>query len=503
MGDRKIILNAQVLTCDHDNHGGRLNLLVRDGCIEEIGNARERFEQLHRTAPIIDATNKIVLPGFVNAHCHSESFLFDVRTRAIPAATWKTDRAVREAEKRLLGSEDAVRVLYRATYEDHVRSGTTCVGEFLPPLDALDLRCVLGAIAEVGVLVCPTVSSMHGVDQIRRLRTEHVRFLIGLANEEEYTVYSLTSRLSVAAELGLPVVAHLVEQREGAELLRKRFHASPAEVLRQYALLGPGRLLLHLNQLVEPEVMKIADSGTPVVVCPRSAACKGTGYQSLPLLVSANPRPALGTDWASTDMLREAQFLAEVLALYDGGSSLSAADVLRMATIRGAEVLGVSSEVGSLEPGKRADLVFFDRPSFPVLPPNAGPDEIARFVLQYLGRGDISMVMIGGNLVVEQGRLVNGSMEDMDGRFRDLRTRCFPEESSELHIVRQPVSEELPVKSGRPSLTPVAKPKTHEPAGNTREDPSRLTRRSSTSTAGQVRPVLPQNVRRDFGEEEP
>jgi 5-methylthioadenosine/S-adenosylhomocysteine deaminase len=487
----KLILNAHVVMCDPGNRGGRYNLLIRNDRIEEIAGSGSSFDELRRLATTIDASNKIIIPGFVNAHCHSESLLLAERTSVLPFEKWGEDGVLQEAQRRMIGSDDVLGMTYRSAYDDHLRHGTTCVGESLPRFGYRETCAFLAAVRGSGIRMCATIASLSDAEQIAKERTEGVEFMIGLGDEEDYTVYSFESRSSLAEALGMRLAIHLGERRNALDDVRKHFRMRPVEVLRRYGLLGPGRLLQHLNHVDKEEVSLIADTKTPVVICPLSAAHKGTGFPSLPHLIQGGTTLALGTDWGDTDLFGTAKFLSHAVQIMQDDSSLTATDVLRMATRDGAEVLGMETETGSIEPGKKADILFLDMPLLPGLPGNAHGEMIAQYVLRNLDSRNISAVMIDGRFAMNRNT-TSYVVEDPGEVIHSIREKFFGDGKGGQTAVLPGGSVSSVVSRGKPGPGAV----------NRKGSLSRPSQDSRDSRPPEWRPTLPGNVKRVFGEED-
>ncbi|MCZ6775536.1 MAG: amidohydrolase family protein [Ignavibacteria bacterium] len=429
MESLKIIANAFVLTCDRDNRGGRYNLFIRDGRIAEISDSLDLFTSLHPYATIVDAKNKLIIPGFVNAHFHPDSILLRDRTEGVHFSLWEQDIRFHECSRKLLeaSSYDDLRSLYLAVYFSHLKSGTTCVGDFCPRVSEQGLGHVLRAIDGTNVKSVITLTNWDQIAQAKEFDAAGRRFVISLGKEEDYTVYSFENLTRASKKLNIPLLAHLAEQRTDADIIRKNFQKRCLAVLHDYAALRPSTILVHLNHVAEQEVEMIAETGAPVVVCARSAASKQTGYPSLRHLLSHNVRLCIGTDWASVDMMRDMHFLSELPLLVGGIRPIPARELVRMATINGASALGLSAEIGSIERGKKADLTFFNLEDMrlPMLSPHASADELAELLVHHLSVGDISDVMIDGEFYVSNRQIMTMSEEDIIEGFRAIRERFY------------------------------------------------------------------------------
>ncbi len=426
----KIITNGYVLTCDSKNRGGRYTLLIRNGRIEEISDSADLFTYLHPYAEIIDASGRLVVPGFVNAHFHSESLLLRARTQGLHFGLWPHDIRLQECSRKLLdrSSFGDIRSLYLAAYFGHLKSGTTCVGEFGPSVGGDGLAIMLDAIDRTEVRSVVTLQNWDQITKVIDLDGRKKKFNINLGRSNDLTVYTFESLSRASRDLKMPLLAHVAEQREDGEEIKKNFQKNTMALLRDFDTLREGTVLVHLNHLGEKEVELLDELSLTATVCARSAAFKQTGYPSLRHLASHDVRLCIGTDWSNLEMVKEMQFLHELPLLVPGVRPFKEMELLRMATINGAYALGLSSEIGSIEAGKNADLVFFDIEDvrLPQPGPRATADQLAELLVNHLNSKQISDVMINGEFYVTRGQIMTMSEEDVIGGFQKTCENFFP-----------------------------------------------------------------------------
>jgi 5-methylthioadenosine/S-adenosylhomocysteine deaminase len=505
-----IIANGFVLTCDSLNRAGRLSLLLRDGRVREVARNADAFLTLHPDATVVDASQKLVVPGFVNAHVHAESLLLQERTRWRHAGLWKRDARLLEASARLSDPKaiDDLRMLYLFACFSHLRSGTTCIGEFPPPVADKGLVQILQAIDRTEIRAVVALQNWDQIQQARDLGADRPPFVVSLGREEDYTVYSFEHLLRTAGELGIPVLAHAAEQREDVETIRKNFQKSLLAVLRDFGALRQNTILIHLNHIAESDLAFIEEAGASPVVTPRSSMMKQTGYPALRSLLPCTKRPSLGTDWGSVDMLAEMQFLHQLPLLFPAIPRLGAIEILKMATLNGAAALGLAAETGSIEPGKQADLTFFSLHTLrsPLPRDTAGAQELAELLLDALSTRDICDVMVAGEFYVRKGQLLTMAEEDVTAGFRAMRDRWFP-------AVAPPIS---PEDLQRAKVVPPVGEASREPSSGFEQGlPAVESHDRSVSSlppvpppppAREVRstalPELSKDVRRVFGEDD-
>ena len=342
-----------------------------DGQIVELGSGRaERHYD-----------GAIIVPGIVNAHSHLEYSLYAGFGDGRPFGEWLATHMER---KRRLSPEDVLALARRGT-ADSLAAGITTTADYSFSGAAATAADELGLRAIVYLEVFGT-NLREAEERFARLgsalpRTELVR--IGISPHAPYTCSLELYQWCLS--LGVPVGTHLAESGGENEWLEhgtgplaaardvlveptgKRAVASLAEVL------GPELLCAHCVAIDASEIAELARADVPVAHCPRSNALLGCGTAPLTSLRAAGIRVGLGTDSpASTPSFDPWE---ELRAAVSGArarerrpDALEAADALRLATLDAARALGLDSEIGSLTPGKRADLTVVSEAGSPYDP---------------------------------------------------------------------------------------------------------------------------------------
>jgi cytosine/adenosine deaminase-related metal-dependent hydrolase len=453
-----------------------MSLLIRDGRIAEISPSAGSLTAQHPGAEVVDASEKIILPGFVNAHYHGESFLLRTITGRRAFASWPALTPFKESVARLVGPTPAslLEGLYAVAGSVHVQHGTTCVGEYPLAFPSAHLDAVRAGYALAGLR---HVTVLQTWDQIEGTRAhapgDDDVVLLSLGKEDEYTIYSFENHTRVSRDRHLPLCAHIAEQPADVERLRKNFKKSPLVVLKEYGALKATTQVIHGNYLGTSDLTTLKSAGASLTLCPLSATSKRTGYPLLARLAHADVRMSIGTDWGATDMMAEIKLLRMLPNLVGGVRHFSPLELLRMATINGAHALGVGMSTGSLEVGKRADLVLLspEHPGFPEGRGEPSPEEIAGMVVDHLDRGSITDVLIGGKFVFQRGRKEPGERTAQQEAFRLLqnafvrRGAVAPEGSTRKSVpllapgeglvagFGSPVPADLPVAPGGLNMT--------------------------------------------------
>jgi 5-methylthioadenosine/S-adenosylhomocysteine deaminase len=340
---------------------------IEDGRIAAVGTRAE-------LGPGLDYPGAAILPGFVNAHSHLEYAVYGGFGDALPFAPWILIHVERKA---LIGAGE-MEAIARLGAAECLASGITTVGDcsYSGASAAACAELGLRAIVYLEVFGATTeqLNARFEQNRSRVLESFSDRVRLGVSPHAPYTVSP--ELYAACLDLGLPLATHLSESpdedlwmrrgegpwKEVAEGVLPPPGTSGIRLLAEHGLLRPGMLAAHCVTVDAEEIALLADHGVAVAHCPRSNAVLGCGIAPLRGLIDAGVVVGLGTDSpASTpsfdtfEELRTALLLAR--AREQRPEALTAAEALELATLGAARALGLDCEVGSLEPGKRADLV--------------------------------------------------------------------------------------------------------------------------------------------------
>ncbi|RKT46904.1 TRZ/ATZ family hydrolase [Thiocapsa rosea] len=323
---------------------------------------------------VIDLPGHLLIPGLINAHTHAAMVLMRGLADDLPLMTWLHEH-IWPAEQRWVDPAFVADGTRLAVLE-MLRGGITCYNDmyFYPEVTA-QVSAEAGMRAVIGMIVVdfPTGYAASADEYIAKglALHEHYRdhplIRVAFAPHSPYAVSDapLQRVRALADELEVPIHIHLHETRD--EILQSlRDHGErPISRLNRLGLLGPGLVCVHMTQLEEDEIALLADTGAHVVHCPESNLKLASGFCPVAKLLEAGVNVAIGTDGAASNndlnMLGEMRTTALLgKGVAGSASALPAATALRMATINGARALGLEDEIGSLEPGKSADLVALD-----------------------------------------------------------------------------------------------------------------------------------------------
>jgi len=349
------------------------SLAVEGGRIVDL-LPRTEAERRYRSRATVELAQHVLIPGLVNAHTHAAMSLMRGLADDLPLMRWLNDH-IWPAEGRFIGP-DFVRDGTLLAITEMVRGGTTCFNDmYFFPEEAARAASGVGMRAAVGLIVIdfPTAWARDAEEYLHKGIALHDHYrsdpLIStaFAPHAPYSVSDepLARVAMLAEELDLPVHIHLHETADEVQQGLERDGRRPLARLDALGLLTPRLAAVHMTQLETEEIARFAATGGSVVHCPESNLKLASGFCPAQRLLDAGINLALGTDGAASnndlDLLGEMR-TAALLAKGVAGetSALPAAEALRMATLGGARALGLEEEIGSLEPGKAADLVALD-----------------------------------------------------------------------------------------------------------------------------------------------
>lgn len=391
---------------------------------------------------VVSLGNAVLMPGLVNAHSHLELTALRGFLEGFAFREWL--RTLTVVRRDVLTADDLLDASRLGVIEGLAHGITTFA-------DTTDSAAPLAAMREMGVRGIGYVevfgpdpaqcdgSMAHLAERVNALRMHDTTLVrTGISPHAPYTVSASLFRAAAqfAVAESLPMAVHIAESSaevafvvrgEGvfAEKLRERGIAvapqarSPIALLDGCGVLDARPLLIHAIQIDEDDCLRIADSGSSVVHCPISNAKLGHAIAPLDRVLAHQIATGLGTDSvASNDrmhLIEEARQACLFHAVRSGQpDSLHPRQALELATLGGARALGLDSQIGTLEPGKQADLVAFplDAPGAPVV-----FDPAVSLVHVLGGSARAAMVVVAGKEKVNAGRVVGA----VDGLWERVR----------------------------------------------------------------------------------
>jgi len=412
--NKKIVRGKYLLTMDEDNsileNGG---LVIEGDRIVEIGDGAE-LNAKYPDADVLAEEHGLVMPGLVNTHTHAAMSCFRGLADDLPLMQWLQDYIFpREAQ---LSGE----IVYQATLLsicEMIKSGTTSFCDmYLFASDVARATAQSGMRAWLGEVLydfpSPNYGDLeNGFIYMDKLFAEYEKNELLTITVNPHAVYTcspelLTRLARVARERKAVYHIHLSENREEVETCRKRYGCSPVQHLERLGLLNDRVLAAHCVMLEDEEIRLLAERGVKVTHCQESNMKLASGTAPVVKMLEAGVCVSIGTDGAASnndvDMFGEMNTVAKVhkVARMDP-TAMDALTTLRAATMGGAKALGAETKIGSLEPGKKADVIVLDL-NKPHLTPIYNP--ISHLVYAARG-GDVIHSVINGQLVMRNRKI--------------------------------------------------------------------------------------------------
>ena len=394
-----------------------------------VPEARSRFAP----GETVSRPDAALIPGLVNAHTHNPMTLLRGVADDLPLKVW-LQQHIWPIEAAVIGPDFVADGITLAIAE-MLRGGTTCVNEnyFFPDVQAATYKRH-GFRARVGLPVIdfPTAWAASDdeyfdkADEVHDQWRDDALIATAFAPHAPYTVNDANfERVRMLADqLDIPVHLHLHETAQEVEQSLEKHGQRPIARLDRLGLVNERLIAIHMTQLTEAEMHLCAERGVSVVHCPESNLKLASGFCPACALERAGVNLAVGTDGCASnndlDMFSEtrtAALLAKAVA--QDAAALDAFSALRAATLGGAKAIGFDDRVGSIEPGKEADLVCVDLSALETQPLH----HVVSQLIYATGRQQVSDVWIAGRARLRQRMLVDIGIEGVLSNARQWRER--------------------------------------------------------------------------------
>jgi 5-methylthioadenosine/S-adenosylhomocysteine deaminase len=367
---------------------------------------------------VIDANGGIIMPGLINSHTHASMTCFRGLADDLQLMTWLNDHIFpAEAKLDVSGTtcfcdmylfEDAVA---RAAKQAGVRA---VVGEVLYDFDSPNYGPI-----EKGFEYTQTLIDTWKGDPLVTIAVEpHSTYLCG--------PQLLKKAFNLSQSYGLPLVIHLAESKSEVEQIKERYGRTPVEHLAEIEILAPNVLACHCVELTENDISLLQRFDVKVAHNAESNMKLASGVAPIPELLNAGICVGLGTDGCASnndlDLFLEMDSVAKLhKAKTLDPTAMDVRTVLKMATIQSARTLGLNQLIGSLEAGKKADLIVIDT-NKPHLTPVYNP--VSHLVYAAMG-SDVTTSIINGTVVMEDRTLksldLKKVMDDVNKIAKEIR----------------------------------------------------------------------------------
>ena len=368
-----IIRNGWLLTMAPDSR------VIKKGAVAVRGDSivaagpQDVLGARYKPWKTIDACGGIIMPGLVNAHTHAAMTCFRGLADDLPLMTWLNEY-IFPAEAKL--TSDAVYQGALLACAEMILSGTTTFCDMYLFEDSVARAAKeAGMRAVVGEVLYDFPSPNYGPMEEGLKYTEALidRWrddpLINIA-VEPHSAYLCSPDLlkrvkAIADRNGVPVVIHLSESEKEVDQIRGKYGKTPVEHLAEIGFLNPGVIAAHCVALSKNDIRLLREFGVKVAHNPESNMKLASGISPVPELLKYGITVGIGTDGCASnnnlDLLQEMDTAAKLHKVNRlDPTVMDAPTVVRMATFDGARVLGLQDLIGSLEPGKKADIIVID-----------------------------------------------------------------------------------------------------------------------------------------------
>ncbi|HLO00080.1 MAG TPA: amidohydrolase [Pyrinomonadaceae bacterium] len=430
-----LVLNGTLVTMDKDHrviHDA--GIAVERGRIVAVGQSRD-IARIYSAPERVDATGKIIIPGLINGHTHIPMTLFRGLADDLDLQDWLT-KYIFPAEAKNV-TEEFVRAGTRLGLAEMIRGGTTTYCDMYYFEDAIaeetakaGVRGVLGETiidfpvadnktnAEAMAYVERFVQKWKGNDLIVPAVAPHAPYTV--SEEHLKTIRAFSDRT------GAPIVTHISETKREVDDSLKAKGASPVDYLERIGFLNDRVIAAHMVWPNPGELDILKREGVGVVHNPQSNMKLASGVAPVPKMMAEGLRVGLGTDGAASNndlsMWEEMDTTAKLHKVFSGDPKvMSAEEAFSLATIGSARALHMEKEIGSLEKGKRADMVIVNRDALNQIPLyNVYSD------LVYATKAsDVETVIINGRIVMRDRRLLTLDEQAIKDGARVFRERII------------------------------------------------------------------------------
>jgi 5-methylthioadenosine/S-adenosylhomocysteine deaminase len=406
-------------------------VVVKGDTIVAVG-PRAELEAQYESRETIEAKNKLVLPGFINGHTHVPMTLFRGLHDDVTLNDWLY-KYIFPAEKKNV-TEEFVRWGTRLAAAEQIRSGVTTFADMYYFEDAVaeetkaaGMRGVLGeTFIDFPAPDNKTEAAMLEYTE-KFLKKWQDDPLIHAASAP-HSIYTCSQKTlqdasALARKYHAPILIHVAEMKKEWEDSEKNNQASPVQYLERIGVLGPDVIAAHCIFVDEADRKILAQHNVGCVHNPSSNMMIASGISPVPEMRAAGIAVGLGTDGPAgsnndLDLMEEIDLAAKLAKIAKMNPlALNALAVVEMATIDGARALHMEKEIGSLEKGKKADLIMIGLDE-----PNAVPMyEIYAQIAYALKASDVETVMIGGHFVMRDHKLMTVNEQEAIAKAREYQ----------------------------------------------------------------------------------
>ena len=383
-----------------------IDILIENDIIKKISkNINEEANK------IIDAKNKVVMPGLINTHAHVPMSIFKENLDGYSLQEWLTQK-IWPAEAKLTNED-----IYNASlmsFKEMIRTGTTTIVDMYFMQDNI-IKAVKKANVRIELTRTLMDSDGNGDKKLEELenllnqykdKEENITINVGAHALYTCSEKYLPKTIALAKKYGVNFQMHFCENSQEVEDIKRDYKVeNPAEVLEKY-LGDTNSILAHCVKLTDKDIEKMKKLNISISHCPISNLKLGCGIARISKLLEEGINVSLGTDGqgsgSSLDLFEAMKFTALLQkGINENPKLLPAYEIIKMATINGAKALRKENEIGSIKEGKKADIIIIDMQNPVIMPIN---DIFSAIVYNTKGT-DVDTTIINGKIVMEDKKI--------------------------------------------------------------------------------------------------
>lgn len=423
----KVIKNGTVITMDQKRTKKyeQLDIVIENNIIKEITpNYQGKYDQL------IDASNKIVMPGLINAHTHLGMSIFRATNDNLTLQNWLENK-IWPIENNMT-EED----IYNATLLsciEMITTGTTCANDMY-----FGCEGTMKAIKETGLRISMSRCLMgdtnkEGLERIKEFKDlveKYKNYPLVTFTVTPHSMYTCTENylkecLKLAKEYNIPIHMHFSENKDEVKTITKTYKTSPVKALEKLNYLNHKLILAHGTYITKEEQQFLKNKDISVVTNPISNLNLGCGIADITSYKKQGINICLGTDGQGSgnnlNLFKHMSLAGDLQkALYQDPTIIDSYEVLKMATINGAKALNLENQIGSIEQGKKADIIILNLNKITTFP---SPELIPQIV-HNIETNNIETTIIEGKILYHKQKLnININTQKLKENITKIYTR--------------------------------------------------------------------------------
>ncbi|MCX7984949.1 MAG: amidohydrolase family protein [Bacteroidetes bacterium] len=490
-----LIENAYVFTGDKERKSGFFPILIKGDTIQALGERAQALSRQYSQLERIDQRGKVIVPGFIEPFFKGESIILRcIRSTIFPDQNF-TNEAIQDAYRYLSSQAtlDELTALYKLAYFSALKMGITTLVEY--GLDSLDgsVQAACEAMRQAEIRGMIGLHSAEQYEVVQRCSAKSIRFFSVLPPEHDLTLYNLQSTLRYAHQYNIPILVKDSSTKQIHEAVKKKFGKSILQICKEFKVLEIPTILLNVGLYESSDLHILREIQRPVIITLEFATQRTKGIPRAIDFLNQTIPLTFATGWGVPRQLEKIRDITKLCLWHE--VPVSPYDMVGAVTIQAAHALFLEREIGSIEEGKKADLLFIDCTGILKEPfcSYDYPELLMKFLISETESANITDVMIGGEFVIRDGNLLMASeellvrdieklVEKIYSKLPRLMSNVIPKaEIFKLPTIPQDESDAIPFEEG---FRVIKKKQPHDNTPRTNH------------------PELPKNVQRIYGDDD-